>query len=309
MSELQEALDEYLAVRRALGFKLSDTGRLLPRFVRFIEREGASFITTQLALRWATEPKNAQQAHWARRLSMVRLFAQYRSATDPRTEIPSQDVLPYNYHRKPPYIYTDKEIVQLMGAAEKLSSPTGLRPKTCSTLFGLLAVTGMRISEAVGLDDDDVDLKQCVLTVRGTKFGKSRLIPIHSSTQCALRRYTHQREKAFSKPKTSSFFVSDRGTRLVQNTVQQIFVQISHQIGLRGPSDSHGPRLHDFRHTMAVRTLVDWFRAGVDVEQRLPKLATYLGHVHVTDTYWYLSATPELLQLAVKRLDNMKKGF
>lgn len=303
MSELQEALDEYLAVRRALGFKLSDEGRILPKFVRFIDCEGASFITTQLALRWATQPKNAQPVHWARRLSMVRLFAQHHSATDPRTEIPPWDLLPYTYRRKAPYIYTDKEIAQLIKAAERLPSPTGLRSKTYSTLFGLLVVTGMRISEAVGLNDEDVDFEQSVLTIRGTKFGKSRLLPIHSSTAHVLRRYTRQRDRVHAKPKTPSFLVSDCGTRLTHCTVRWTFVRLSHQIGLRGPSDTHGPRLHDFRHTLAVRTLVDWFRAGVDVEQHLPELATYLGHVHVTDTYWYLSATPELLQLAAKRLD------
>jgi len=240
---------------------------------------------------------------------MVRLFAQYHSATDPRTEIPPRDLLPYTYRRKAPYIYTDKEIEQLINVAEKLPSPTGLRAKTYSTLFGLLAVTGMRISEAVGLNDEDVDLKHGVLTIRGTKFGKSRLVPIHSSTERVLRRYTRQRNRVYTKPKTPSFLVSDRGTRLTQCTVRWTFVRLSHQIGLREPSDTHGPRLHDFRHTLAVQTLVDWHRAGVDVDQHLPELATYLGHVHVTDTYWYLSATPELLQLAAKRLDHTEGAF
>lgn len=309
MSEIQKALEEYLAVRRALGFKLRDEGTILPKFVLFAEREGASFITTELALRWATQPKGVQPAQWARRLSMVRLFAQYRSAADPRTQIPPQGLLPYRYHRNPPYIYSDKEIMQLLKAAKGLLSARGLRPRTYSTLFGLLVVTGMRISEVIGLDDEDIDLNRGVLTIHRTKFGKSRVIPIHPSTRRMLRKYVRQRDEVHPKPKTPSFFVSDRGTRLTQCTVRWTFVRLSRQIGLRGPSDSHGPRPHDIRHTFAVKTLLKWYRMGVDVERHMRELATFLGHVHVTDTYWYISATPELLRLAAKRLDRTKGGL
>lgn len=304
MSDLQKVLEEYLAVRRTLGFELRLAGGALHNFVSFLEQEGASFITTELALRWATQPIDAQPATWAARLGMIRRFAKYLSAADPRTEIPPQGLLPHRYHRKPPYIYRDEEIKRLIDATKKLGSSTGLRECTYSTLFGLLAVTGMRMSEPIALDRDDVDLTNGVLTIRRTKFGKSRLIPVHPSTQRVLRNYACMRDGIYPKPKTPSFFVSERGTRLTEWSVRWTFVQLSHRIGLRGPSDRHGPRLHDLRHGFAARTLLGWYRAGMNVEKHMPFLATYLGHVHVADTYWYLQAIPELLQLAAMRLEH-----
>jgi len=304
MSGLRKALEEYLAVRRALGFKLRLAGAALEKFVSFLDQERAAVITTELALRWAMQPAEVQPEQWANRLSMVRGFALYRSGTDPKTEIPPQGLLPYRYRRKRPYIYNDSEIRQLLKAAERLPSATGLRAKAYSTLFGLLAVTGMRISEVIGLDDGDVDWADGVLTVRESKFGKSRLVPMHPSTRGALRQYARSRNRIYPKPKSQSFFVSDRGVRLTDCTVRWTFVRLSHQIGLRSPSDRRGPRLHDFRHRFAVQTLTDWYRGGVDVEKHMAELAAYLGHAHVTDTYWYLTATPELLRLAATRLDN-----
>ncbi|MCK4488287.1 MAG: tyrosine-type recombinase/integrase, partial [Desulfobacterales bacterium] len=258
--------------------------------------------TTELALRWATQPKDCQPVWQAVRLGMVRRFANYRSAMDPRTEIPAQELLPSRYHRRPPCIYNDDEITSLIKAAQKLRSPIGLRVSTYSTLFGLLAVTGMRISEPIGLNREDVNLTEGILTIRQTKFGKSRLVPIHPSTQEALRQYAILRDQTRPQPKTPGFFVSERGTRLTQCSVRRTFVQLSRQIGLRGPHDSHGPRLHDLRHRFAIRTLVAWYRAGIDIERHMPELSTYLGHRHVTDTYWYISAVPELLRLATLRL-------
>jgi integrase len=203
-----------------------------------------------------------------------------------------------------PYLYTDEELAHLIGAARKLPSPLGLRAATYATLFGLLAVTGMRVSEPVGLDRDDVDLNWGILTIRRTKFGKSRIIPLHASTREALRQYANLRDRVF--PGTRSFFVAEHGGRLNANIVQRTFVRLSRQIGLRGPTDSHGPRLHDLRHRFAVETLIRWYREGVDVERHLPELSTYLGHVHVADTYWYITAVPELLRLATLRLERRK---
>ncbi len=303
MRGLRESLDEYLAVRRALGYKLTHAGAALIQFVEFTEREGASFITIDLALRWARQPTDAQPNQWAIRLSMVRLFARYCCAADPRTEVPPEGLLPYRYQRKPPYLYNDTEIAQLIAAARQLPSPTGLRAATYSTLFGLLVVTGMRMSEPLGLDREDVDLSRGVLTIRSTKFGKSRWVPVHHSTQRVLKKYQRRRDRLCRHPKDPSFFLAEQGGRPSKCAVRATFVKLSHQIGLRKPSDRSGPRLHDLRHAFAVRTILDWYRAGLDVERELPKLSTYLGHVHVNDTYWYLSAVPELLQCAAARLE------
>jgi len=305
MSDLQTALDEYLNIRRALGFKLKDEGTVLPQFLLFLEKKDASFITTDLALQWATLPENVLPTHWARRLTMVRIFAQFHSAVDPRTEIPPQGLLPFRYRRKPPYIYSDVEISRLLEASSHLRSAIGLRASTYSTLFGLLAVTGMRVSEPIALNREDVDLVRGILTVRLTKFGKSRLIPIHLSTVEKLAKYSRLRDRPLTSPRCLSFFVSEKGTRLTQWSVRWTFVKLSREIGLRGPHDSHGPRLHDLRHTFAVKTLLRWYQTGVDVERHMPELAAFLGHTHVNDTYWYISAVPELMRLANKRLDTI----
>jgi len=303
MSVLSSAVDEYLALRRTLGFKLTGVDHDLQQFVCFAESEGVEWITPDLALRWATQPAKASPAHWARRLRIVRQFAQYYSALDPRTEIPSPALLPYHYVRKPPYLYRDEEIAALIEAAARLPSSTGLRAATYATLFGLLAVTGMRISEPIGLDRADVDLSQGSLSIHGAKFGKSRWLPLHPTTTAKLACYVERRDCLYPTPSTPSFFLSEKGTRLTVWSVRWTFVKLSRQIGLRAPEDHHGPRLHDLRHRFAIRTLLDWYRCGANVEQRLPQLAAYLGHAHVSDTYWYLSATPELLALAARRLE------
>ena len=301
MNTLRQAVDEYIALRQAMGFKLHEESRLLPRFIDFLEDQDEAVITTDLAVRWATQCRAAQPAEWARRLRFVRVFARYRCATDPRTQIPPTGLLPYRARRAEPYIYNDDEIKRLLQAAGQLCSPTGLRAHTYETALGLLTVTGMRISELVTLDNEDVDLAHGQLTIRDAKFGKSRWLPLHPTTQQALQRYVQRRNQQYPIPLSSSFFVSEQGTRLASCTVRATFVQLSRQIGLRGPMDSHGPRLHDFRHRFAVQTLLRWYQEGADVEQHLPELSTYLGHVKVSDTYWYLSATPELLQLALQR--------
>ncbi len=303
MISLRKAVENYLTMRRSLGFKLRDMGYNLRHFVSFMEQQRASIITTELALRWAQQPQDVHPAQWAARLSFVRSFARYWSATDPRTEIPPTGLLPYRTKRATPYIYSNDEIQQILKAARNLPPSTGLRPWTYYSLFGLMAVTGMRISEVIRLDHANVDLKQGLLTVRLTKFSKSRLIPLHPSTVKKLKRYLHRRDELYPRPLTARFFLSNQGTPLTDCMVRWTFVKLSRQIGLRKVGDSFGPRLHDLRHRFAVTTLLHWYRTGLDVEQRLPVLSTYLGHAHVTDTYWYLSAIPELLALTKDRLE------
>ena len=309
MSDLRKAADEYLRMRRGLGFKLYEPGLLLGQFVRFLEMEGVTFVTRELALRWAVQPENCSRAHWAKRLGVVRQFAEYQSAADPRTEVPSQDLIPYKYRRRTPYIYSEKEILRLLDAAQGLPSPTGLRALTYSTLFGLLAVTGMRVGEAVHLDREDVNLGEGLLTIRHTKYERPRWIPVHSSTRNALRAYASRRDHLCPRPQMDRFFLAENHGSLTLSIAEWTFRKLSQLIGLRGPEDRCGPRIHDLRHTFAVRTLQSWYRSGRNVEQHLPKLSTYLGHVHVSDTYWYLTGTPELLRWAAKRVDSAKKGM
>lgn len=303
MNSLRKAVEDYLILRRSLGFKLRDMGTALRHFVSFMEREGACTITTRLALRWAMQPQQVHPAHWAARLSFVRSFAKHLSAIDPQTEIPPQGRLPYRYQRCTPHFYTDDQIRRLINAAWNLPPTTGLRRWTYSTLFGLLAVTGLRISEAIALQRDDVDLDQGLLIVRLTKFRKSRLVPLHPSTTHRLKRYASKRGTFYPKDIPSHFFLSEQGRPLTDCMVRWTFVRLSRQIDLRGLSDHFGPRLHDFRHRFAVNTLLQWYRSGLDVEQRLPLLSTFLGHTHVTNTYWYLWAVPELLALSKDRLE------
>ncbi len=309
MSTLREASQKYLELRRNLGFQLRGPRSALRSFVAFAEREDVSSITTDLALRWAKEPADAQPATWASRLRMVRRFAVWLSATDRRTEIPPVDLLPHRYRRQRPYIYSEAEIDKLIRAASRLASPRGLKGHTYSTIFGLLSVTGMRVNEALALDRDDVNLEEGILTIRRTKFGKSRLIPVHESTCQALTDYARKRDQTVHGPAQAAFFLSERGTRVTEWAARYNFAKVSREVGLRTPgrSHGHGPRLHDMRHRFAARTLVDWYRSGIDVERELPKLATYLGHVHVNDTYWYIEAIPELLELATRRLEDRRE--
>lgn len=311
MSSLRQALEAYLALRRGLGSELRGPGAYLHRFVEFLDLEGSAIVTTKLALRWATAPVGATPATWAQRLADVRRFATWLSATDPRTEIPSPGLLPDRYRRRPPYIYSDKEVARLAREAARLRSPLGLRAHTYGALFGLLAATGLRLGEALMLDRDDVDLSAGVLAIRRAKFGKSRFVPVHDSTRRALRRYAQERDLLLPRPASPAFLLSERGTRVTQCSARYNFAVVSRAVGLRPPTRGHrhgrGPRLHDMRHRLAARVLVRWYREGRDVERELPKLSTYLGHVHVADTYWYLEAVPELLRLATERATGPRK--
>jgi integrase/recombinase XerD len=301
---LEQALNDYVSVRRSLGFRFQTPAILLRSFVVFLQAEGASRITRELALRWALQPAQVQASTWTARLGMVRRFAIWCSATEPLTEIPPADLLPHPYRRKPPHIFSDEEIERLLRKTQQLPSPKGLRAHTFTTLFGLLMVTGMRVSEALGLEKPDIDFDHGILHIRCGKFGKSRYVPIHPSTVEALKKYAQARDHLFPSPLTLAFFLSERGTRITNGMTEYTFAKLSQQIGLRPQAKHHGrgPRLHGMRHRFAVRTLIDWYRAGLDAERELPKLATYLGHVHVKNTYWYLEAVPELMQLTIDRL-------
>lgn len=307
MSTLRVALKDYLDVRRALGFELRTPGANLDKFISFLEQEGAAHITTDLALRWATHPRDAAPAYQATRLAHIRRFAAWRRATDPRTEVPPHGLLPYRFRRKAPFIYSDRQVRDVLTAARALPSSKGLRGQTYATLFGLIAVTGMRMSEAVALDHGDVDLEEGIVTIRRTKFGKTRMVPLHESTGVALRRYSAERDRLFRATATPAFFLSERGRRVTIWSTEYNFAWASRHAGLRGPVEGHrhgcGPRIHDLRHRFAAKTLIAWYRAGLDAEREMPKLSTYLGHVHVADTYWYIEAVPELLRLATERLE------
>jgi integrase/recombinase XerD len=266
MTTLRQAVKEYLQMRRALGFKLHDAGKGLLDFVTFMEQHRARYITQALALAWAQQPSNVQSARWAQRLAFVRGFAHYRSATDPRTQIPAQGLLPFQPKRAQPYLYSDAEVRSLLRAALKLPycyESGKLRPWIYYCLFGLLSVSGLRLGEARNLEVRDVDLKAAVLTIRCSKFGKDRLVPLHASTCKVLADYIGRRNRHWrQRPVSSYLFVSSWGNKLDGGDIHRTFYMLSRQIGLRGPSDSHGPRLHDFRHRFATRTLVHWYRSN-----------------------------------------------
>jgi len=308
MTTLRQAVQEYVRMRRNLGFKLHEAGKGLLDFITFMEQHRASYITQALALAWAQQPSNVQPAHWAQRLSFVRGFALYRSATDPRTQIPAQGLLPFQPKRARPYLYSDAEIRALLHAALHMSyryESGELRPWIYYCLLGLLSVSGLRLGEARNLEVKDVDLKAAVLTIRGAKFGKTRPVPLHGSTCKVLAEYIARRKRHWAqRPVSSYLFVSSWGNRLDGGDIHRTFYALSRQLGLRGPADSHGPRLHDMRHRFATRTLVRWYRSNQDPERKLPLLSAFLGHVHVADTQWYLSGSPELMREAMRRLEH-----
>lgn len=297
MSPLQRALEEYLRVRRALGFKLEREGSYLPQFVAFLEAHRSPCITAPLAMRWAVASPCGSPQQSQARLRMVRGFAKYLAALDPCTEIPSRELLPAPHTtRLLPYIYTDDDVCALIQATHTLH---GLKAATYATLIGVLAATGMRVGEVIALNRDDVDERHASLVVRYAKFGKSRELPLHPTTGTALRAYASERDRLLPHPRSPGFLLSLRCARLLYKNVHHSFLRLVCHAGLANRRPR--PRLHDLRHTFAVATLVRWYREGVDVEARLPALSTYLGHVAPSSTYWYLTATPELLELARQR--------
>lgn len=300
MSRLREALADYLAVRRALGFKLARQEKLLAQFVDDLERRGQELVSVEHALAWATLPAGRSSTWWADRLSVVRGFAVHLHTLDPAHQVPPRGLLPPRPSRATPYLYSAQEIAVLIAATEILRFPHGRA--TYRTLIGLLATTGMRVGEAIGLDRSDLDSDRGVLVVRHGKFGKSRELPLHPSTVDALTRYLRRHDR----PETASpsLFVSSTGSRLAYCAVQRTFRRLVETAGLGARSASCRPRLHDLRHSFAVGTLLDAYRGGADIDARLLLLSTYLGHVDPKATYWYLSAAPELLALAARRLEH-----
>ena len=309
MNRLRKAVRDYLTMRRSLGFKLVRHEAGLHEFMSFLARRSSPHITVKLALEWATQDSNHKPYEWAARLSIVRGFTRHWSATDPSTEVPPLGLLPYRPPRARPYFYSNHEIEELLKAAKTRPSIDPLRPWTYYCLFGLLAVTGLRLGEALNLRIGDMDWSEGILTIRGAKFGKSRLVPLHASTRKVLADYAKRRDCRFGARGEGHFLVNKNCNRLDKGEVHRAFYILSRQIGLRAVDASRGPRLHDFRHRFAVQTLLRWYRSGEDPKRRLPILSTYLGHAHVTDTYWYLTGTPELLGAAGKRLEKRWEGL
>jgi len=299
VTALRGVLADYLAVRRALGFKLDHHERLLGQFVDHLAHAGQELVSVEQAVAWAISPAGASPSWWADRLSIVRGFAAYLHLLDPSHQVPPRDLLPPRQHRATPYLYSAEEIERLMRAAQTMKSQH--RRSTYRTLIGLLAATGMRIGEALALDRRDLDHAHHLLVVRHGKFGKSRELPLHPTTLAALERYLRRRER----PHTTSpaVFVSSTGSRLPYYDVQPTFRRLARQAGLTPRSNKCRPRLHDLRHSFAVQTILDAYRDDTEVGARLPLLSTYLGHVDPKATYWYLSAAPELLELAAQRLE------
>ena len=300
MSPLRRALAGYLAVRRSLGYKLARAEKLLAQFITYLEEAGAATVTTDLAVAWATLPGG--DANWhAHRLGVVRGFAAYLHTIDPAAEIPPAGLIPARPRRATPYLYSDADIAALIAAVASLRFP--LRAATYQTLIGLLAVTGMRVGEAIRLDGADLDLAAGVVTVRQSKFGKSRLLPLHPSTTAALRGYLRLRDRVCPRPRTAAVFISPAGTRLLYCNVHATWKLLVASAGLHARSAACRPRIHDVRHSFAVRSLLDAYATGQDGQARLALLSTYMGHADPSHTYWYLSAAPELLALAGQRLE------
>jgi integrase/recombinase XerD len=294
MKSLAEHVDDYLRLRRAFGYKLERHGRLLPQLVAYLEVAGASTVKRQLVISWARLPSGAHPRYWAARLAIARGFAAYLQTLDPATEIPPADVFSVRYQRPAPYLWSGEDIRRLLKAA---------RAASYEALFGLLAVTGMRVGEAVALAPGDIDLEGGVITIREhtAKLERARLVPLHPTTVDALKRYATARRRLCPRPRSNTFFVSAAGTGIDRSAVSKTLRTITTALGLR--SEAVRPRAHDLRHSFAVSALLEWQRAGVRVDERIAALSTYLGHVSPPETYWYLTATPELMGVAAERLD------
>ena len=305
MTTLREMLQDYLATRRGLGFKLKCDGSGLATFVSFMEQRTAAHITTDLALSWAQQTRSATPTQRARRLGFVRNFARYCSAIDARNEVPPSGLIPSQRRRPPPYFFTDDDIQRLLQAASELPprQAWSLRSATFHCLFGLLSVSGLRFCEARDLRPDDFDLAEGLLTIRSSKFGKSRLVPLHCSTVRVLTKYLARRNRILGRRPTDHLFVNHRGLPLTHDQALDTFRRLAKEIGLAPQAQRAKPGLHDLRHRFALNTVLQWYRGGDDVQRRLPVLSAYLGHSEVRNTYWYLSAHPELMGAALDRLE------
>lgn len=300
MSGLDQSLADYLQLRRSLGHQLADAARLLPRFVAWLDTHETSTVTVAAAVAWAQESgADSGGTAGSRRMMAVRGFARYLSGIDPDTEIPPTGLMPSRQRRRPPFLYSPADIDRIIAQATTSIVPP-LRAATYATLIGLLAASGLRIGEAIKLDRGDIDWEQGVLLIRETKFGKTRLVPLHETSMRALTAYAALRDAHRSEPVQPSFFVARDGQRLCYTVVSTTFRRLVDDSGV-GAGAPFPPRLHDLRHVFAVRALLGWYRTGQDVQARIPSLSTYLGHREPASTYWYLSAAPELLAAAATR--------
>ncbi len=306
MIGLREHLDDYLRIRRAVGFQLDRPELLLTDFVGYLQARALDKVTIDAAIAWAALPPNGLSGWHAHRLSVVRAFARHLHVIDPAHQVPPTGVFPTPKHRATPFLYSDADIVALMTAAATFRSP--LLSAALETIVGLLSVTGLRIGEALRLNRDDLDLDVGVLEITGSKFGKDRLVPIHPSTVDALTTYLALPDQTSPQPGHPAVFVSVAGTPLAYCSFHDGWLHLVDRAGLRARSAKCRPRPHDLRHTFAVRTLLGWYRNGDDVAALMPTLSTFLGHVHPANTYWYLTASPELLALVVERLEDHTIG-
>lgn len=301
-------VDDYLAMRRDLGFDAEGLRWLLRDFARYAEQiEHRGPITLDLAVRWALSSRPGDPARAERRLRAVRQFARYRTAFDPATEVPPAGLFGRIPRRKQPHIYSDEEISALLQECRRLQPLGGLRPATYAAFFSLLASTGLRLSEACRLERRDVDLSKGLLTVRQGKFRKSRLVPLHPSAVQALTRYAAKRDACRDSPRSEFFFRTDGRPALGRAAVEKTFSRLRDRLGWTSHGRARRPRIHDLRHTVAVRRLLRWYEEGTDVDRKILALATYLGHAKVTDTYWYLSAVPELMAVTSQRFERFAR--
>ena len=308
---LQALVERYLDERHRLGFSARTQAYALRSFARHVHAVSHHGpITIEVMADWARSDSHASSdpRTWARRLKSLRSFMRWLQHFEPGCEVPDDAIFGRLPERQVPHIYTEQEIIDLLAAARKLGPAPGLRGIVYETLFGLLASTGMRISEALALTNADVDLKQGMLTIHLAKFGKSRQVPLHPSTVEALRLYRGRRDLAgISVQDEAPFFVGTRGRRrgtpLGDRQVHRVFIELRERLGWRNRGAHHAPRIHDLRHTFVVRRIVVWQAQGVDVDQAMLSLSTYVGHAMVTNTYWYLSAVPELMALAAGRFE------
>ncbi len=305
MSALSDAARDYLRLRNRLGHELAEYHRELPRFVAALDTAGLPTVTIAAALSWAQERGvDPLSSVPARRMTITRGFARYLAGIDARTEVPPPGLIAAPPRWRPPFIYSTEDIAVLLTHARRLRQP--MPAATHETLVGLLAVTGVRVGEALRLDRADIDWTSGVLAIRESKFGKSRRVPVRQSTLAALDRYTQIRDQFCTQATSSSFLLSTTGTRLLYPNVRLTFRRLCTSAGI-GADAPCPPRIHDLRHSFAVHTLLDWYRSGADVEAQLPSLSTYLGHRDPRSTYWYLSAAPELLALAAQRLESSRE--
>ncbi len=300
--------EDYLASRRRLGFDLRSTGRRLLDFALFADRAGHQGpLTVNLAVSWARSGPLQAPITWARRIEIVRPFARYLQQFDPATEVPSSDLFGRSHRRLTPHIYTDEEVRKLLAAAAALPSKEELRPVTYSTLFGLIASTGLRISEALNLRRTDVDLDHGLLMIRNTKYRKSRIVPLHPTVVRALGHYVVLRDRHWPVALSDHFFIV-HGSRMKISTVEDIFGSLRLQLGWVARGDHPAPRIHDLRHSFICRRVLLWYQQGVDVDNAMVMLSTYVGHAKVTDTYWYLTGIPELMAIAAQRFEYFTQG-